>query len=155
MQFGGRYLFATPRQRVWEALNDPEVLKAAIPGCRRIAWTGENALIVEIKVDLGFMEPTLTGDLELLNVVPAERYTLSGRGRGKLLAMAHAAADIVLSDSGEGTELSFTAQGQADGSLVKMGKAMVGDRAQGLIDGFFERIGAAMGTRVTPLPRQA
>ena len=71
------------------------MLKAAIPGCSRLDWTGEAALECEIKVNLGVMQPTFTGDLELRDVVPAERYTLAGRGRGGLLGKAEAAADIV------------------------------------------------------------
>lgn len=153
MEFGGRYLFSAPRDRVWAALNDTAVLKAAIPGCSRLDWTGAATLECEIKVNLGVMSPTFTGDLELRDVVPAERYTLAGRGRGGLLGKAEAAADIVLSDATGGTELLFTADGGADGGIMKLGKAVIGNSAQKIIDGFFERIGEAMSTTVTPLPR--
>jgi carbon monoxide dehydrogenase subunit G len=153
MEFGGRYLFSAPRDRVWAALNDTQVLKAAIPGCSRLEWTGEAALECEIKVNLGVMQPTFTGDLELRDVIPAERYTLAGRGRGGLLGKAEAAADISLLDAPGGTELTFTANGGADGGIMKLGKAMIGNSAQKIIDGFFERIGEAMATEVTPLPR--
>lgn len=153
MEFGGRYLFSASRDRVWAALNDTAVLKAAIPGCSRLDWTGAATLECEIKVNLGVMQPTFTGDLELRDVVPAERYTLAGRGRGGLLGKAEAAADIVLSDATGGTELVFTANGGADGTIMKLGKAVIGNSAQKIIDGFFERIGEAMGTEVTPLTR--
>ena len=154
MEFGGKYLFAAPRDRVWAALNDTAVLKAAIPGCSRLDWTGAAALECEIKVNLGLMSPTFTGDLELRDVVAAERYTLAGRGRGGLLGKAEAAADIVLADAPGGTELTFTANGGADGGIMKLGKAVIGNSAQKIIDGFFERIGEAMSTAVTPLPRE-
>lgn len=153
MEFGGRYLFSAPRVRVWAALNDTEVLKAAIPGCSRLDWLGTSALECEIKVNFGLVQPTFTGDLELRDVVPAERYTLAGRGRGGLLGKAEAAADIVLADAPGGTELTFSANGGADGGIMKLGKAVIGNSAQKIIDGFFERIGEAMGTEVTPLPR--
>jgi carbon monoxide dehydrogenase subunit G len=153
LEFGGRYFFATARPAVWQALNDTFILKAAIPGCRRIDWIGTNALEIEVKVNLGLMHPVLTGDLTLSDIVPAERYTLSGRGRGGLFGMAHAEADIVLNDTAGGTELRFTAHGGADGRIMKLGRALIGDSAQRVIDGFFQRIGAAMGTTVTPLDR--
>lgn len=153
MEFGGRYLFSAPRDRVWAGLNDTQVLKAAIPGCSRLDWTGDTTLECEIKVNLAVMSPTFTGDLELQNVIPAERYTLAGRGRGGLLGKAEAAADIVLADAPGGTELTFTANGGADGGIMKLGRAVIGNSAQKIIDGFFERIGEAMGTQVTPLPR--
>jgi carbon monoxide dehydrogenase subunit G len=157
MEFGGRYLFSAPRARVWAALNDTEVLKAAIPGCSRLDWTGTATLECEIKVNFGLMQPTFTGDLELRDIVPAERYTLAGRGRGGLLGKAEAAADIALIDAqggpDAGTELTFTANGGADGGIMKLGRAVIGNSAQKIIDGFFERIGEAMSVEVTPLSR--
>lgn len=153
MQFAGRYLFSTLRDRVWAGLNDTDVLKGAIPGCRRIEWIGDSTLSLEVSVNLGMLSPTLSGELELSNVVPAERYTLSGRGRGPLLNLAHASADIVLADADGGTELAFTAHGHAGGAIARFGAGLIGERAQGVIDGFFARVGAGMGTTVTPLPR--
>ena len=153
MEFGGRYRFSAPRAAVWAALNDAAILKAAIPGCSRLDWSGEAALECEIKVNLGIMQPTFTGDLELRNVVPAQSYTLAGKGRGGLLGKAEAAADIVLSDAEGGTELLFTAQGGADGGIMKLGKALIGNSAQKVIDGFFDRFAEAMGVEVVALPR--
>lgn len=155
MDFGGRYIIGAPRVAVWAALNETAMLKAAIPGCHRIDWTGPDTLELEIKVNLGVVHPVFKGDLTLSNIVPAERYTLSGKGRGGLLGLAEGAADIVLSDHGEQTRLVFKAEGGASGQLIKLGKAMIGNAAQRVIDGFFERFGAAMGASVTPLPAEA
>ena len=153
MEFGGRYLFATQRDAVWAALNDVAVLGAAIPGCQRIDWAGPNALEIDIKVNLGLLQPVFSGDLELSNIVPAKRYTLTGRGRGPMLGMARAAADVVLADATGGTELRFLAEGGADGAIMKLGRALLGNSAQKVIDGFFQRIGATMGVAVTTLDR--
>jgi carbon monoxide dehydrogenase subunit G len=153
MEFGGNYRLEASRAAVWQALNNAEVLKAAIPGCKRIDWTGPDTLELEIKVNLGIAQPSFSGDLALSNIVPAERYTLTGKGRGGMLGMAQAAADIVLADLDGGTQLTFVANGGADGGIMKLGKALIGNSAQKVIDGFFERFGAAMGTTVTPLPR--
>lgn len=144
MQFGGRYVFDTGRLKVWEALNDTEILKQTIPGCTRIDWVGENALEAQVAVDLGVAKPVFTGDLTLSNIVPAESYTLSGRGKGGLLGLAHGSADIALSDEGEKCLLSFTATGGGSGTLMKMGKAVIGSSAQHVIDRFFERFADAM-----------
>ena len=151
MEFGGRYVLAAPRLSVWTALNDTEMLKAAIPGCRRIAWTRPDSLELEIKVDLGIVHPVFSGDLTLSDIVPAERYRLSGRGRGGLLGLAHGAADIVLADHPEGTELRFVAEGGASGQIMKLGRAIIGSTAQHVIDGFFERFAAAMQVGITVL----
>lgn len=151
MEFGGSYLVSAPREKVWHALNDTNVLKAIIPGCRRIDWTGETTLELEIEVNLGLMQPVFTGDLELRNIVPAQSYTLAGKGRGGLLGKAEAAADITLSDDEGGTRLVFAANGGADGGIMKLGKSLIGKSAQKVIDGFFESFGEAMGAEVTPL----
>lgn len=153
MEFGGRYEVAAPRAAVWAALNDTDVLKASIPGCTRIAWVGEAALEAEIAVNLGIVRPTFKGDLLLSDVVAAESYTLTGRGRGGLLGMAEAKADITLGDSPGGTLLVFAATGGASDAIMKLGRPLIGNSAQKIIDGFFARFGAAMGAGVTPLPR--
>lgn len=151
MDFGGRYHIAAPRAAVWAALNDTAVLKAAIPGCHHIEWAGETALDLEIKVNLGVAHPVFKGELALSSIVPAERYTLSGRGKGGLLGLAEGAADIVLSDAGAATMLVFAAKAGASGQITRLGKALIGNSAQKVIDGFFERFGVAMGASVTPL----
>lgn len=151
MEFGGRYYFSAPRTAVWAALNDTARLSAAIPGCRRLDWTGRNTLELELQVSLGLINPTFTGDLVLTDIVPAERYTLTGHGRG-VLGMAQGSARIVLADAGEGTEMVFTATGGADNAIMKLGKALIGRSAQKVIDGFFASFGETFGASVTPLP---
>lgn len=151
MQFGGNYLVSAPRSEVWAALNNSATLMAAIPGCSRIDWTGESSLEVEITVNFGIIKPTFTGDLTLSNVIPAQSYTLAGKGRGGVLGMAQGAADITLDDAPGGTLLKFSATGGADGGIMKLGKALIGNSAQKVIDGFFERFGTAMGAEVKPV----
>jgi carbon monoxide dehydrogenase subunit G len=143
MEFGGRYLFSAPRDAVWAALNDTEKLQAAIPGARRLVWTGATTLELEIKVSLGIVSPTFTGDLTLSDIVPAETYTFSGKGRG-LLGKAEGSAKVSLSDAPGGTELRFTATGGADNKIMSLGKALIGKSAQKVIDHFFETFGGAV-----------
>jgi uncharacterized protein len=154
MDFGGRYLFDANRIAVWAALNDAKVLKAVIPGCETIAWTGPTTLDLRLKVNFGIVHPRFSGELTLSDVHPAERYTLSGRGKGGMLGLAHAAADIALEDVPTGTRLTFTAAGKADEGIMRLGKALIGHSAQKIIDGFFEAIGREMGVKVTSLPSE-
>jgi len=153
VDFGGRYLFGAKRAEVWAALNDTAVLGAVIPGCQTIEWTGPDTLDLSIKVNFGIVQPTFEGMLTLSNIREAESYTLSGRGKGGLLGMARASADISLEDAADGTVLTFAAAGHADGGIMRLGKAIVGNSAQKVIDGFFESIGTQMGVSVTPLPK--
>ena len=153
MDFGGRYLFGAKRADVWAALNDEHVLAAVIPGCDHIEWTSPTTLDMKIRVNFGVIQPVFDGELVLSDVEPAERYRLAGRGKGGMLGMAQAAADITLTDVEGGTELRFDASGKADGGIMRLGKALIGKSAQKVIDGFFSAIGAQMGVVVTALPR--
>jgi uncharacterized protein len=153
VDFGGRYLFGAKRADVWAALNDTKVLGAVIPGCQTIEWTSESTLDLSIRVSLGIVHPTFAGVLTLSNVRAAESYTLSGRGKGGLLGMAQASAEISLSDDPGGTVLRFDAVGKADGGIMRLGKTLIGNSAQKMIDGFFEAIGREMPAIVTALPR--
>lgn len=150
MDFGGRYRFGATRAAVWAALNDVQLLKAVIPGCEFIEWTSPHTLDLKIKVSLGVVHPTFAGGLTLSNVHPAQRYTLTGQGRG-MLGLAQGAADISLLDDGDDTILSFAADGKADGGVMRLGRALIGRSAQRVIDGFFESIGREMGATVTAL----
>lgn len=151
MDFGGRYRFGAGRRAVWEALNDTEVLRAVIPGCERIAWTSPDTLELRVKVNLGLVHPAFSGELRLSDVHPAERYRLSGHGKG-LLGLAHAEADISLADAGANeTLLAFAAAGHAGDGVMRLGRTLVGNSAQRIIDGFFEAIGAQMHVPVVPL----
>jgi hypothetical protein len=154
MQFGGRYRIGASRLKVWAALNDTEILARTIPGCTRMAWVTDAALEAAITADLGIAKPTITGTLELSNVVPAETYTLSGRGKGGLLGLAHGAADIALTDLGDDCILAFTATAGASNTIMKIGKALIGSAAQHVIDGFFKRFAEAMGAELEVLPHE-
>lgn len=155
MDFGGRYRVDANRLAVWNALNDTEVLKACIPGCKSIRWVSDTALELEVAVNLGVAHPTFKGDLLLSDIDPAISYTLTGQGRGGLLGRAQASADISLIDLDTATLLSFSASGGASGQIMKLGRAIVGNSAQKIIDGFFDRFGQAMGAQVVPLDIRA
>ncbi len=153
MEFGGRYRIGASRLKVWAALNDTEILKRTIPGCSRIEWTSESTLEAAITLNLGVTKLTVTGDLELTDVTPAQTYTLSGRGKGGLLGRAHGSADITLSDAGEDCILSFIATAGASNAIMKLGKALIGNAAQHVIDGFFKRFAEAMEVELEVLSR--
>ena len=138
---------------MWEALNDTKVLRLAIPGCKSITWVSETALELELAVNLGLFKPVFSGDLVLSDIVPAERYTLTGRGRGGILGLASGSADIELVDLGEDTSLKFTANAAASNEIMALGSALIGKSAQGVIDGFFDRFGRAMKAEIEPLGR--
>ncbi len=178
LDFYGSYLLLANRQDVWRALNDASVLKSAIPGCHHIAWVSETSLDLKIKVNLGIIHPVFAGQLELSDVDPAKTYTLSGRGHGRILGLAHGSAFIslrdvsgndflslgsqfiselnaarqILTSKGDSLEeitwLKFSAKGGASPRIMALGNKIVGGSAQKIIDRFFVRLADAMNTRV-------
>jgi carbon monoxide dehydrogenase subunit G len=151
MQFAGRYALTAPRMRVWEALNDVSILKACIRGCERIEWTSDSELEAAMKATLGPMALKIEGTLWLSDIIVAERYTLSGKGRAGWMGKARGSADVKLADHPDGTELAFVANGEVDSAIAQLGAAVVGGAAQGVIDRFFDRFAAAIGAGSTPL----
>lgn len=137
---------------VWNALNDTDVLGAVIPGCERIEWTSPTTLDLGVKVNLGVIAPVFTGELDLSDIEVASSYVLSGRAHGKLLGKAHGAARVTLDDHPGGTLLTFTAEGGASGQLLKLGKPLIGQSVQKVIDGFFERFAHVTGFGLEVLP---
>ncbi len=153
MQFSGKYIIDAPRQTVWEALNDEEILQKTIFGCQKITWISNSQLEIEVLVNLGVMKKSFIGYLELEDVKEAQKYTLKGKGRGGILGKVHASADIELKDhlldgDKSGTYLEFVAQGGGSGTIMNLGKAIIGSSAQKIIDNFFERFAKAMGVEI-------
>ncbi len=154
MQFGGSYLVSAPRATVWKALNDTAVLQAVIPGCKRIEWTSQTTLELEIEVGLGLMSPTFTGDLELRNVVPAESYTLAGtrprgparQGRSRRRYRADRCGPTIPTSSSPPWRRRWRHHEAGQGADRQLS-------ARKLIDGFFARFGDAMGAEVMPLTK--
>jgi len=151
MKFVGYYVISAPREAVWSALNDTEVLKACIPGCDHIEWMDDVSLEATIKVNLGVANPKFVGDLNLSNIDPAKSYTLSGQGRGGLLGLAKGFADIELDDHLEGSTLKFSAYGEVSGSIEKIGSKLVSGTAQKVIDRFFVHFAEQFGATATPI----
>ena len=148
MQFTGRYIIDAPRIKVWEALNDEDILQKTIFGCQKISWVSKEQLELEVLVNLGVVKRVFFGDLILENVIEAKKYTLKGRGRGGILGKVHASADIELKDHGSGTCLKFSALGGGSSAIMTLGKSIVGKSAQKIIDKFFERFAKAMGVEI-------
>ena len=90
MDMTGEYRIPAPRQRVWEALNDPEILKAAIPGCEELTKVGDNDLEARVRAKVGPVSATFTGKVTLGDLNPPESYRISGEGKGGAAGFAKA-----------------------------------------------------------------
>ena len=140
MELKGSRTIAADRATVWAALNDPEVLKACIPGCQELTGSPEDGFEAVVKQKVGPVKATFKGQVELSNVTPMESYTISGEGKGGVAGFAKGAADVALADAEDGgTELTYDVEAKVGGKLAQLGSRLIHGFATKMTDQFFER----------------
>jgi uncharacterized protein len=148
MEFKGRYLIPASPEKVWNALNDPQVLRECVPGCERLDKTDPTHFVAAAVLKIGPVKATFNANLELGNLDPPRRCTLKGEGQGGVAGFARGEAEVVLTPDAQGTELSYTAQASIGGKLAQIGQRLIDGAAKQIADDFFARFVAA----VTALP---
>ena len=139
MDMAGERLISAPQNTVWSALNDPEILKACIPGCERLEATSESEMTAIAAVKLGPISAKFSGRVRLSDIDPPNGYTLSGEGKGGPAGFAKGAAKVRLAPAPEGTLLTYTVEAQVGGKIAQIGSRLVDGAAQKLADDFFAR----------------
>jgi len=138
MDFGGDYRIPIPRERVWEALNDSDILKQAIPGCDELNKTSDTEMDAKVTAKVGPVKARFGGNVTLSNINPPESYTISGEGSGGVAGFAKGGADVKLTDDGEGgTILTYTAKADVGGKLAQLGSRLIQGTAKKMADEFF------------------
>lgn len=143
MDMSGEERIAAPRQAVWDALNDIETLKNAIPGCEDIERLTETEIRAALKVNLGIIKIRFHGMLELSNMNPPQSYTISGRGEGSIAGFAQGVTDVALLEDGNDTILTYVIHGDAGGKIAQLGSKLLGSAARKIADRFFANIARA------------
>jgi len=136
MDMTGEERIAAPRDVVWAALNDPDVLKQCIPGCQSLEVTGENEMAAAIKLKIGPVSATFKGAVTLQNVKAPESYTISGEGKGGIAGFAKGAADVRLSEDGGETVLAYDVKAQVGGKLAQLGSRLIDSTSKKLAGQF-------------------
>lgn len=145
MEMTGEHRIPAPREKVWEALNDADVLARCIPGCQRLERTSETELSATVKSRVGPVSATFTGGVTLSDVDPPRSYTISGEGQGGVAGFAKGGAEISLAEDGAETVLSYKATAQVGGKLAQIGSRLVDTTAKKLAGEFFEKFVAEVG----------
>jgi carbon monoxide dehydrogenase subunit G len=143
----GEYRIPAPRQRVWEALNDPEILKAAIPGCEQLEKISDEEMTARVKAKVGPVSATFFGKVTLGDLNPPESYTISGEGSGGVAGFAKGGAKVSLADDGAGTLLTYAAKADVGGKLAQIGSRLVQGTAKKMADDFFGRFSRLVAER--------
>jgi hypothetical protein len=145
MEMTGERRIAAPRQRVWEALNDPAVLQAAIPGCESVERTGEDSFQAKVSVKLGPMSAKFGGKVQLTNINPPVSYTIGGEGQGGAMGFAKGGADVSLEEDGlHATVLRYNVKAQVGGKMAQLGARLIDSTAKSMADQFFDRFAAQL-----------
>ncbi|MEM9010405.1 MAG: carbon monoxide dehydrogenase subunit G [Pseudomonadota bacterium] len=139
MEMTGSRTIAADRATVWAALNDPEVLKACIPGCQEMTGSPDEGFAATVVQKVGPVKATFKGAVTLSNVVEGESYTISGEGKGGAAGFAKGGANVALAEAAEGTELTYEVEAKVGGKLAQLGSRLIDGFAKKMTDQFFER----------------
>jgi carbon monoxide dehydrogenase subunit G len=154
MDIQGTRALAITQQQAWDALNDPEVLKACIAGCERMELTGDNQYAVGMAIKIGPVSAKFNGKITLSDINPPNSYTLAFDGQGGAAGFGKGKAQVTLVPAGSGCELQYNVTAQIGGKLAQVGQRLVDGAAKSMADDFFKRFEAEMAKRY-PAPALA
>ena len=144
MDFTGRYEINAAPQKVWDGLNDPEILKVCIPGCEQLEKTSPTNFVATARLKIGPLSAAFKGKVTLSNLDPPHRCRLSGEGQGGVAGFAKGGAEVVLTPEGSGTVLTYTAKASVGGKLAQIGQRLIDGAAKQIADDFFKRFASAL-----------
>jgi len=146
MDVAGEFVIPAPRARVWEMLNDAEVLRRCIPGCREIEKLSPNELAATATLKVGPVKATFRGKVTLLDIDPPNGYRLSGEGQGGAAGFARGEAVVRLADADDGgTRLTYDAHATVGGKLAQIGQRLLDSTARKLAGDFFAKFSEIAG----------
>jgi carbon monoxide dehydrogenase subunit G len=144
MTMNGEVQLAAPREAVWAKLNDPEVLKACIPGCEELEKTEDNGFRATAKMKVGPVSARFKGKVTLSDLDPPNGYKISGEGEGGVAGFAKGGATVALAEKDGGTLLSYDVEAQIGGKLAQLGQRLINGSAKKLADEFFANFAKAV-----------
>jgi carbon monoxide dehydrogenase subunit G len=139
MDMTGERRIEAPRQTVWQALNDPVVLKASIPGCESLEKLSDTDMKATAAVRIGPISARFSGAVHLSDLDPPNGYTISGEGQGGVAGFAKGGAKVQLADAGTGTLLNYQVHAQVGGKIAQLGARLIDASAKQMADAFFDR----------------
>jgi carbon monoxide dehydrogenase subunit G len=131
-----------PRETVWAAINDPEMLRKCLPGCEEIEKVSDSEMTAKVVLKIGPVKASFKGRVALQNVVAPESLTLAGEGTGGIAGHAKGSADVRLEEDGTATVLSYQVKAQIGGKIAQLGSRLIDSTAQKLAREFFSRLEA-------------
>lgn len=146
MDMKGEYRVEAPRDKVWAALNDPEILKQSIPGCEEIDKLSATEMTAKVTAKVGPVKARFGGKVTLSDLDPPNGYRISGEGNGGAAGFAKGGATVRLEADGNATRLLYTVDAHVGGKLAQIGSRLIDATARKMADDFFARFAAVVGT---------
>jgi carbon monoxide dehydrogenase subunit G len=146
MDMTGEYRIAAPRETVWAALNDPDVLRSCIAGCETLDKTSDTGFTAKVKAKVGPVSASFSGKVNLTDIDPPKGYRIVGEGTGGAAGFAKGGATVALAEDGpDATVLTYTAEAQVGGKLAQIGSRLIQGTAKKMADDFFAKFAEAVG----------
>ena len=142
MDMTGEFRIPAPRDAVWRALNDPEVLKQSIPGCETVEKTSDIEFVAKVTAAVGPVKARFGGKVTLADIDPPNGYTISGEGQGGAAGFAKGGAKVSLVDDAGGTILRYQVSAQVGGKLAQVGSRLIDGVSKKMAEEFFNRFAA-------------
>ena len=136
MKLSGSYQINLEKQKVWEALNNPEILKKSIPGCEEFVKKSETEFTATATNKIGPFNATFTGDIELKDLNPPNSYKIIGSGNSPV-GFANGEASVTLEDFEDGTKLNYNVEANVGGKIAQVGSRLIDMTAKKMADVFF------------------
>jgi hypothetical protein len=125
------------RGKIWEALNNTEILKNSMPGCESFESTGENSFEAKITVKVGPVKAKFKFNVNLTDIDPPNGYTINGEGQGGAAGFAKGSASVNLTEDGSATILAYNVKANVGGKLAQLGARLIDGAARKMADEFF------------------
>lgn len=146
MELKDEVVINAPRDVVYAALNDAEILRECIPGCEELVKNSDTDLEAKVVLKIGPVKAKFKGKVTLYPEAPPEKFSLKGEGNGGAAGFAKGGADVVLEEHPEGTLLRYEASADIGGKLAQLGSRLVQGTAKKLSAKFFENFAAKLNT---------
>lgn len=144
MKMNGERVIPAPQSRVWEALNDPDVLRRSIPGCIELVKHSPTEFSAKVMAKVGPVKATFAGDVTLSNLNPPHSYRISGKGTGGVAGFAEGGAEVRLEEIDGQTKLIYDVDAKVGGKLAQIGSRLIESTARRMADEFFNRFAEAV-----------
>ena len=146
MKLSGSYQIKLEKQKVWEALNNPEILKKAIPGCEEFIKKSDTEFTATAKNKIGPFNASFTGDIELKDIDVPNSYKISGSGNS-IVGFASGEAEVKLEDANGETNLIYTVEANVGGKIAQVGSRLIDMTAKKMADIFFGKFSELITTK--------